>query len=379
MLDAPRKRKIVFLTGTRADFGKIKSLLVALDASGKFDIHIFVTGMHMLKRYGSTWREVNSLGIGSVYTFINQNHEDSLDVVFAKTVSGFSDYVKEIGPDLVVVHGDRAEPLAGATVGALSGILVAHIEGGEVSGTVDELIRHAVTKLSHFHFVSNETARRRISQLGEVESSVYVIGSPEVDIINSGNLPSIDEVKSHYDLAFEKYSIVMFHPVTTELDSISREVRILVDSLIKSDRNYIVILPNNDPGTLTIQKEYIRLGDLPNFRILPSMRFEYFLTLLKHADFMIGNSSSGVREAPHLAVPSINIGSRQNNRSQSPMITNSDIEESQILSSIVLALNTPRVSDAKYGDGNSAHEFVKLLSSEIFWEASVQKTFVDRT
>lgn len=379
MLDAPRKRKIVFLTGTRADFGKIKSLLVALDASGKFDIHIFVTGMHMLKRYGSTWREVNSLGIGSVYTFINQNHEDSLDVVFAKTVSGFSDYVKEIGPDLVVVHGDRAEPLAGATVGALSGILVAHIEGGEVSGTVDELIRHAVTKLSHFHFVSNETARRRISQLGEVESSVYVIGSPEVDIINSGNLPSIDEVKSHYDLAFEKYSIVMFHPVTTELDSISQEVRILVDSLIKSDRNYIVILPNNDPGTLTIQKEYIRLGDLPNFRILPSMRFEYFLTLLKHADFMIGNSSSGVREAPHLAVPSINIGSRQNNRSQSPMITNSDIEESQILSSIVLALNTPRVSDAKYGDGNSAHKFVKLLSSEIFWEASVQKTFVDRT
>lgn len=379
MFDAPRKRKIVFLTGTRADFGKIKSLLVALDASGKFDIHIFVTGMHMLKRYGSTWREVNSLGIGSVYTFINQNHEDSLDVVFAKTVSGFSDYVKEIGPDLVVVHGDRAEPLAGATVGALSGILVAHIEGGEVSGTVDELIRHAVTKLSHFHFVSNETARRRISQLGEVESSIYVIGSPEVDVINSGNLPAIDEVKSHYDLAFEKYSIVMFHPVTTELDSISQEVRILVDSLIKSDRNYIVILPNNDPGTLTIQKEYIRLGDLPNFRILPSMRFEYFLTLLKHADFMIGNSSSGVREAPHLAVPSINIGSRQNNRSQSPMITNSDIEESKILSSIVLALNTPRVSDAKYGDGNSAHKFVKLLSSEIFWEASVQKTFVDRT
>lgn len=379
MPDETHRRKIVFLTGTRADFGKMKSLLVALNDSGKFEIHIFVTGMHMLQRYGSTWREVNALGIGSIYTFINQNHEDSLDVVFAKTVSGFSDYVKEIGPDLVVVHGDRAEPLAGATVGALSGILVAHIEGGEVSGTVDELIRHAVTKLSHFHFVSNEIARRRVSQLGEVESSIYVIGSPEVDIINSDNLPSIDEVRSHYDFVFSEYSILMFHPVTTELNSIGHEVGILVDSLIKSERNYIVILPNNDPGTLTIQKEYGRLDNLLNFRILPSMRFEYFLTLLKNADFMIGNSSSGVREAPHLGVPSINLGSRQNNRSLSPMITNCEIEESQILSSIEIALTKPRVNDAKYGDGNSARAFVQLLLSKIFWSTSIQKTFVDRT
>ena len=374
-----RKRRIVFLTGTRADFGKIKSLLVALDAHGDFDIKLFVTGMHMLERYGSTWKEVTSLGIGSIYTFINQNQEDSLDVVFAKTVSGFSDYVKEIKPDLVVVHGDRAEALAGATVGALSGILVAHIEGGEVSGTVDELIRHAVTKLSHFHFVSNEVARGRILQLGEPISSIYVIGSPEVDIINSGSLPPLDEVKSRYDLMFGSYSIVLFHPVTTELDSIAQKVEILVDSLIKSERNYIVILPNNDPGTFVIQKEYARLSSLPSFRILPSMRFEYFLTLLKNADFIIGNSSSGVREAPSLGVPSINLGSRQNNRSISPMIINSDIEETAITSSIKHVLVMPREKDTKFGDGNSAQEFVKLLISEIFWKTNVQKTFVDRT
>ena len=374
-----RKRRIVFLTGTRADFGKIKSLLVALDAHGDFDIKLFVTGMHMLERYGSTWKEVTSLGIGSINTFINQNQEDSLDVVFAKTVSGFSDYVKEIKPDLVVVHGDRAEALAGATVGALSGILVAHIEGGEVSGTIDELIRHAVTKLSHFHFVSNEVARGRILQLGEPASSIYVIGSPEVDIINSGSLPPLDEVKSRYDLIFGNYSIVMFHPVTTELDTIAQKVQILVDSLIRSERNYIVILPNNDPGTFVIQNEYARLSHLPNFRILPSMRFEYFLTLLKNADFIIGNSSSGVREAPSLGVPSINLGSRQNNRSISPMIINSDIEETAIMSSIKHVVAMPREKDTKFGDGNSAREFVKLLISEIFWKTNVQKTFVDQT
>ena len=368
-----RKRRIVFLTGTRADFGKIKSLLVALDAHGDFDIKLFVTGMHMLERYGSTWKEVTSLGIGSINTFINQNQEDSLDVVFAKTVSGFSDYVKEIKPDLVVVHGDRAEALAGATVGALSGILVAHIEGGEVSGTIDELIRHAVTKLSHFHFVSNEAARGRILQLGEPASSIYVIGSPEVDIINSGSLPPLDEVKSRYDLIFGNYSIVMFHPVTTELDTIAQKVQILVDSLIRSERNYIVILPNNDPGTFVIQNEYTRLSSLPSFRILPSMRFEYFLTLLKNADFIIGNSSSGVREAPSLGVPSINLGSRQNNRSISPMIINSDIEETAIMSAIKHAVAMPREKDT-----NSAQKFMQILESSVFWNTKFQKSFVDQ-
>ena len=373
-----KPKRIVFLTGTRADFGKIKSLLVALKANGNFDVHIFVTGMHMLERYGSTWKEVTSLGVGSIYTFINQNQGDSLDVVFAKTVAGFSDYVKEIQPDLVVVHGDRAEALAGATVGALSGILVAHIEGGEVSGTVDELIRHAVTKLSHYHFVSNEIARGRISQLGEVLSSIYVIGSPEVDIINSGNLPSIDEVKSHYNLVFSNYSIAMFHPVTTELDSLIQDVQVIVNSLIASERNYIVIFPNNDPGTLVIQSEYSRISNSSRFRILPSMRFEYFLTLLKNADFMIGNSSSGVREAPNLGVPSINLGTRQNNRSSSPMIINSEIEETHILSAIEQTINMSRRSDPKFGEGNTAQKFIQIIDSDTFWQTKIQKTFVDR-
>ena len=373
-----KPKRIVFLTGTRADFGKIKSLLVALEANGNFDVHVFVTGMHMLERYGSTWKEVTSLGVGSIYTFINQNQGDSLDVVFAKTVAGFSDYVKEIQPDLVVVHGDRAEALAGATVGALSGILVAHIEGGEVSGTVDELIRHAVTKLSHYHFVSNEIARGRISQLGELLSSIYVIGSPEVDIINSGNLPSIDEVKSHYNLVFSNYSIAMFHPVTTELDSLIQDVQVIVNSLIASERNYIVIFPNNDPGTLVIQSEYSRISNSSRFRILPSMRFEYFLTLLKNADFMIGNSSSGVREAPNLGVPSINLGTRQNNRSSSPMIINSEIEETHILSAIEQTINMSRRSDPKFGEGNTAQKFIQIIDSDTFWQTKIQKTFVDR-
>ena len=130
----------------------------------------------------------------------------------------FSDYVREINPDLIIVHGDRVEELAGATVGALNNVLTGHIEGGEVSGTVDELIRLAVTKLSHTHFVANDEAQKRLLQLGENLESTYVIGSPDIDVMNSDRLPSISKVKDRYEIDFDNYGVVIFHPVTTELE-----------------------------------------------------------------------------------------------------------------------------------------------------------------
>src|SRR6516162_7880523 len=144
-----RPRKVAFLTGTRADFGKMKTLMLKMQADERFEVHIFVTGMHMLSKFGSTWDEVRKCGFANIYRFINQNENDSMDQILAKTVAGLSDYAKEMTPDMLVVHGDRVEALAGAIVGSLNNIRVAHIEGGEVSGTVDELIRHAVSKLSH--------------------------------------------------------------------------------------------------------------------------------------------------------------------------------------------------------------------------------------
>jgi UDP-N-acetylglucosamine 2-epimerase (hydrolysing) len=161
--------KVTFVTATRADFGKLKPLMQKLQDDERFEVRLFVTGMHMLSRYGSTWNEVQETGFGNLYKFINQNSSDSMDHVLAKTVSGLADYVMEIAPDMLVIHGDRVEALAGAAVGAFNNILTSHIEGGEVSGTVDELIRHAVTKLSHVHFVANDIAKQRLLQLGEQE------------------------------------------------------------------------------------------------------------------------------------------------------------------------------------------------------------------
>lgn len=372
------RRKILFLTGTRADFGKLKSLMQKIRDDGSMEMHIFVTGMHMLSKYGYTCEEVVKSGFSNVYRYINQNSSDGMDHVLAKTILGLSDYVHEIKPDLIVVHGDRVEALAGATVGALNNILTGHIEGGEVSGTVDELIRHAVTKLSHVHFVANDQARLRLIQLGESEETIHVIGSPDIDVMNSDSLPSIDEVKAHYSISFDRYALMAFHPVTTEVDDLPRQIALIVNQLIDSGKNYVVIYPNNDRGTDVILREYQRLEGNPRFRIFPSMRFESFLTILKNADFIIGNSSAGVREAPHFGIPTINLGSRQKGRVQCKTVLDVDIEAVDIADSLSDVGGVRRNSLSIFGTGNSAEQFLAAIKSASFWSAKIQKYFVDR-
>ena len=370
-------KKILFLTGTRADFGKLKSLMLALHRDQDFELHVFVTGMHMLAKYGYTCEEVYRIGFSNIYKFINQNVNDGMDQILAKTIHGLSDYVREIQPDLFIVHGDRVEALAGATVGALNNILTAHIEGGEVSGTIDELIRHAVTKMSHVHFVANQAAQRRLIQLGEQEDAIHVIGSPDVDVMNSSSLPSLDEVRRHYQISFLKYSILAFHPVTTEVEKLREQTRTMLDALERSERNYVVIYPNNDLGAEIILDEYERITSHPRFKIFPSMRFEYFLSLLKHADFMIGNSSASVREAPHFGVPAVNLGSRQHNRVMSSLVVNADLTPIGIDVAIRNAVALPREAECLFGDGDSARHFLKILTDENFWRHPKQKHFID--
>lgn len=370
--------RIVFLTGTRADFGKLKTLMLRLQADPAFEVHLFVTGMHMLSKYGSTWDEIEKVGFRNVYKFINQNASDTMDHILAKTVTGLSDYVKEIAPDLLVVHGDRIEAMAGAIVGVLNDVLVGHIEGGEVSGTVDEMLRHAVSKLAHMHFVANDTAQERLLQLGERADSIHVIGSPDVDVMNSGNLPSLDDVRQRYDLSFADYAILIFHPVTSEVADLRRQIGIVVDQVIASDRNYVVIYPNNDHGTDAILEEYERLRGRSSVRIYPSMRFEYFLTLLKNARFILGNSSAGIREAPHYGVPAFNLGSRQNNRVRCETVVNLPIEPEAIAAAIAGVDSLPRRTQSLFGHGNSAERFHTIVRQEDFWASDRQKFFVDR-
>ncbi|MCF7504150.1 UDP-N-acetylglucosamine 2-epimerase [Vibrio sp. L3-7] len=371
-------KKILFLTGTRADFGKLKSLITKVEEHSGFKSHIFVTGMHMIAKYGMTANEVEKAGFKSIYKYINQNGHDSMDIVLAKTISGLSDYVKEIKPDMIVVHGDRVEAMAGAIVGALNNILVAHIEGGEVSGTIDELIRHSVSKMSHLHYVANEKAKSRLLQLGEKESSIFVIGSPDLDIMTSNSLPSLKKSKERYDIDYDNYAIFMYHPVTTNLDSLQDDIKQAVDSLISSGDNYIVIYPNNDHGSEVIIKELERVKGNIRFKVFPSIRFEYFLSLLKNSKYMIGNSSAGIREVPFYGKPSINIGLRQNNRSHAKSIINVTDNKQDILEAIQQAKNMNFESHVEFGDGKSNTHFVQSLETQDTWDISLQKIFIDR-
>ncbi len=371
-------KRIVFLSGTRADFGKIKSLILALQNNPGFEPHVFVTGMHLEETYGLTVKEIEKSGIRHIHRFRNTTSEHTMDLTLAKTIEGFSHFVRHIKPDLIVIHGDRVEALAGAITGSLNNILTGHIEGGEVSGTIDDLIRHAVSKMAHAHFVANREAARRLEQMGEDPASIFIIGSPDLDIMFSNQLPALDEVKRYYEIPFDEYAVLMFHPVTTEVDKMERYAKEVVEAAIESGDQFVVIYPNNDLGSGKILDAYKQFQASPHFRILPSMRFEYFLTLLKNARYMLGNSSAGIREAPYYKVPSINVGTRQNRRASGRSIFNATYDKHDILDKIAQAKKfKPTANDVDFGRGNSAELFIQALSGERFWKIPKQKVFKD--
>lgn len=371
-------KKILFLTGTRADFGKIKSLISILDNKQELEVFVFVTGMHLQKEYGYTLIEIERCNFKNVYTFENHTHETTMDLTLAKTIEGLSNYCKKVTPDLIIVHGDRVETLAGAIVGSLNNILVAHIEGGELSGTVDELIRHSVSKLSHIHFVSNEEAANRLKQMGEIETSIFTIGSPDIDIMFSDELPDIDTVKKYYEINFDTFAIAMFHPVTTEANEMKQYAKNFVNALEEDAHNYIIIYPNNDLGSQFIINQYIKLKDNKRFRIFPSLRFEYFLTLLKKSQFIIGNSSAGIREAPYYGIPIINIGTRQQNRAVHADIINVDYSFTSISNALKnIDGHKVQVSKSDFGKGNSAQLFLEVIQDTTIWSINHQKQFMN--
>ena len=372
-----RKRKIVFLTGTRADFGKLKSLIGVIEQSDLFEAYIFVTGMHTLSKYGSTFHEVEKQKYKNIFVYMNQAETTEMDIILSNTVVGFSNFVKEIKPDLIIVHGDRVESLAGAIVGSFNNILVAHVEGGELSGTVDELIRHSITKLSHVHFVSNKKAEKRLMQMGENKNSIFIIGSPDIDIMKAENLPEIENVKQYYDIFFKDYALFIYHPVTTEIKNLKNNINEVVTALIDSKKDYIVIYPNNDSGSDIILDEYKRIQKNNHFKIYPSLKFEYFLALLKHSKFIIGNSSAGIGEAEVYGIPSINIGSRQNNRTKNENIINVKNDKNEIIKAINLVGGMKIKPMSCFGDGDSAEKFYDVVTNQKVWKTNIQKQFLD--
>ncbi|WP_206215094.1 UDP-N-acetylglucosamine 2-epimerase [Adlercreutzia sp. ZJ138] len=375
-------KKILFLTGTRADYGKLKGLIKAVEESPDFEAYVYVCGMHLLERFGGTYREVLKDEYDNTYVALglSQSSASSASVSLGDTVRAFSSYVDSVKPDMIVVHGDRMDALAGAVVGALTNVLVAHVEGGELSGTIDESIRHAISKFAHVHLACNEDARRRLLQLGEDDERIFVIGSADVDLMLDDNLPTLEKAKARYGIPFANYGILMYHPVTTEVKNAEANARAVIDAVIESGRDFVVIYPNSDLGYEAILSEYKRLLSCERFRIFPSLRFEYFLSLLKGADLILGNSSAGVRESGVYGIPAIDIGTRQKGRystDECGNIQHVGYDANEIIDAIV-ASGEYAVKAFAYGKGNSVRGFMRVLESEAVWSLSTQKQFNDR-
>lgn len=373
------KKKIVFITGTRADYGKLKSIINKIKKN--FNTYIYITGMHMLSKYGSTYIQVvnENRKSSKIKLFKNQtNKEEPASIIFARTVNDFTKYILKVEPDLLLVHGDRFEALAAAVSGCANNILVGHIEGGELSGNIDEHLRHAISKLSHVHFVSNKFAKRNLIQLGEKKESIYNVGSPDIDIMLSKNLPSLNTVKKKYSINFEKYSIAILHPTFFKnKKSFLNDIKIFINSLIKSKKNYLIIYPNNDYGSDLIIDSYKKfLFKKKNFKIMKSFRFEYFLTLLKNSDLILGNSSAALMEAPIYGIPAINIGNRQENRFFHISIKNTKFNEKEIIGAIKKLENKKFKFTKHFGKGNSSKLISNILKKRNVWKISKQKQMV---
>ena len=213
--------------------------------------------------------------------------------------------------------------------------------------------------------------------MGEQNDHIFPIGSADIDIMMSKNLPSKEELRNYYEISFEKYAILIFHPVTTELEHLEKQINSLIAAAINSKKNYVVIFPNNDPGSEIILKAYHQLESNNKFKIFPSLRFEYFLTLLKHADFIIGNSSAGITEAEIYGVPTIDVGSRQQNRTTNKNIKNVENDEDKILNAIEQIDGKKVKSTFDFGDGQSSKRFFDIISKTEIWDINLQKYFIE--
>lgn len=370
-------RKLLFVTGTRADFGKQRDIMLAVQRNPRMSALIVATGMHLIRRYGHTVNEIEKAGLEGLHKIPNQIEGQPMALTLATTLETLTRVVHEEKPDAILVHGDRVEALAAALAGSLANIRVIHIEGGEVSGTIDDAIRHSISKHAHIHLVTNEQAKRRLRQLGEGEERIFVVGSPEVDVLTSPNLPGLDTVLQHYDIPFSRYGILVLHPVTTELEQNESNAAAVVDALLADGGNWVIIDPNNDEGCLQIRHQLSRLEG-PRFYRLPSMRFERFITLMRNAELMLGNSSAGVREAPVLGLPSVNVGTRQRRRSAAASIINTEAEFDLVLKAIHQGRTAQRRPGERiFGEIGAQARIISLLEGEELWAPSLYKDFVD--
>ncbi len=360
----------------------MKSVLKEIDSRESLQLDILVTGSHLLREYGYSIQEIidDGFSISGEVSMFEGDYDSPYGMVKAvgRCTSGIADVLKELKPDLVLLTVDRVETLAAAVAVSLMNFPIAHIQGGEVTGTIDESIRHAVTKMSHIHFPATEDAKERIIRMGEDPSMVFQVGCPYIDIINSLKKKTKKELSLEYGfLATKPLIIFTQHPVTTEYGSSSEQIKITLDVLKSFQECQVVAFSSNtDAGG----KEIISwVKKEKNFFHISNMQSSDFLSLMACADVMIGNSSAAIREAPSFHLPAVNIGSRQQGRLRAENVIDVDHETTAIENAIKMALYdhnfASKLKDISnpYGDGKSAKRIVDILTTIEITPELIQK------
>jgi len=365
------KRKILYITGTRADYGLMKSVLKEIEEHPKLELEIVATGMHLMKEFGVTINEIkeNMFEIHEINTTYEKDDKESMARFIGKFIQQLTEKVREINPDIILLLGDRGEMLAGAIVGAYLTIPVAHLHGGEVTSTVDESSRHAITKLAHIHFPATEKSAERIIKMGEYPSNVFVVGAPGLDTILNEKLIEPVELARKYNLNLSKPIIlVVQHPGTTEVEDAPDQIRETLDAIAELEHQTILIYPNADAGGRKMIEGIKRYDKYPFVKVFKSVPHKEYLSLMKMASAMVGNSSSGIIEAPSLGLPVINIGSRQEGRERAENVMDVGYDKEEIKAAIKEALYDEdfkaKVKNCKtpYGNGKAGVRIADILS-----------------
>lgn len=336
-------RKICVVTGTRAEYGLLSRLMRLIKESDQTELQIIATNMHLSPKYGNTYQEIEKDGfvIDKKIPILNEEKDDANATIksMAKALSGFADAYDELKPDLVVVLGDRYEILAAATAALIESIPIAHIHGGEITeGAYDDAIRHSITKMSHLHFTSTEEYRRRVIQLGEQPERVFYVGALGVENITSIPLMAKEEVEESIGFMIDRNTIlVTYHPVTLSRVDVKTLIKDFLSALQERTNLRIVFtMPNSDNGGSIISKEIEQFVARNNDRAIcfKSLGIKRYLSLMKQVSAVVGNSSSGILEAPSFRIPTLNIGDRQTGRVAAESVYNCAPDKVSILTGL---------------------------------------------
>lgn len=334
-------RKICVVTGTRAEYGLLSRLMGMIKDSDQTQLQVIVTNMHLSQKYGNTYQEIEKDGftIDCKIPIIDENEEDDAVTTvksMAKALSGFADAYNALKPDMVVVLGDRYEILAAATAALIERIPIAHLHGGEVTeGAYDDAIRHSITKMSHLHFTSTEEYRKRVIQLGEQPDRVFYVGALGVENIKKLPLLSKEDIEKEIQFKLDENTIlVTYHPVTLGNHTAEQDIKEFIGALEeRKDLRVFFTMPNSDTGSQAIVDAINMFVANNSDRAIAfkSLGIKRYLSVMKYAGAVVGNSSSGLLEVPSFGIPTLNIGDRQKGRMAADSVYNCETDKGSIL------------------------------------------------